>query len=60
MIRIPERLMPQEKYSKSAIMPINAGTAPSPKTKAMGMVNEMAISLFSESHRKEAFAERNG
>ena len=47
MISIPERLIPQEKYPKSAIIPIKAGIAPPPKTKAMGMVSEIATFLFS-------------
>ena len=40
--------MPQEKQPKSAIIPMKAGTAPPPKTKAMGMVNETATFLFSD------------
>ena len=47
MMSTPEKLMPQEKHPLSAITPIIAGTTPPPKTNATGMVNDMAIFLFS-------------
>ena len=46
-ISSPERLIPKEKCPKSAMVPISAGTAPPPRTKAMGMVKETATFLFS-------------
>ena len=48
MMSPPEKQIPQEKYPLSAMTPISVGTTPAPKTKAMGMANEMATLRFSE------------
>ena len=47
MISTPEKRIPQEKYPVSAMTPINIGTTPAPKTKAMGMTKETTIFRFS-------------
>ena len=45
MIRPPTDVIPREKEAVSPIMPMNAGTAPPPIKKAMGMDKDTAMFL---------------